>query len=430
MKKFDKSLNLSDKSDASILNSLKNLGFLAKDFKDVETLKELSIHTNKEIRYYSINNLGKLSNQNLLKTFVNLLKSEKTSKNRREITSSIGRLRSPKAIKTLVKLLQDSDPNVILQAIRGLLVFKDDKDIKEKLLKLKDHENELVKTIIEVEFNNKKIYSIDHHKSPDDLKNKIINGDTLKVLKKIQNESIHLTFTSPPYYNARDYSIYNSYKSYIKFLVKIFKEVHRVTKEGRFFILNTSPIIIPRIGRKYSSKRYPIPYDLHYEITKMGWEFIDDIVWVKPEPSAKNRIAGFDSHRKPLAYKPNCITECVMVYRKKSNKLIDWIYDQYPKSIVDESKINEKYETSNTWYIDPSHSKVHSAVFPLDLCDRVIKFYSFKGDLIFDPFAGSGSVGISAKRNNRYYLLSELNKSYYEEIKKKLETDTQLSFYK
>ena len=74
MKKFDQSLNLSDKSDASILKSLKNLGFLAKDFKDVETLKELSIHTNKEIRYYSINNLGKLSNQNLLETFVNLLK--------------------------------------------------------------------------------------------------------------------------------------------------------------------------------------------------------------------------------------------------------------------------------------------------------------------------------------------------------------------
>ena len=114
MKKFDQSLNLSDKSDASILKSLKNLGFLAKDFKDVETLKELSIHINKEIRYYSINNLGKLSNQNLLETFVNLLKSEKTSKNRREITSSIGRLRSRKAIKTLVKLLQDSDPNVIL----------------------------------------------------------------------------------------------------------------------------------------------------------------------------------------------------------------------------------------------------------------------------------------------------------------------------
>ena len=67
-----------------------------------------------------------------------------------------------------------------------MLVFKDDKDIKEKLLKLKDHENELVKTIIEVEFNNKKIYSKDHHKSPDDLKNKIINGDTLKVLEKFK----------------------------------------------------------------------------------------------------------------------------------------------------------------------------------------------------------------------------------------------------
>ena len=242
-------------------------------------------------------------------------------------------------------------------------------------------------------------------------------------MKKVKDESVHLTFTSPPYYNARDYSIYDSYKSYLDFLTNTFKEIHRITKDGRFFVLNTSPIIIPRPGRKYSSIRYPIPYDIHHRIIEMGWEYIDDIIWMKPEPSAKNRVAGFNMHRKPLAYKPNCITETLMVYRKKTNKLIDWIFKQYPTKTINKSKVKDGYETSNVWKIDPSFDKKHSAIFPLELCDKVISYYSLEGDLIFDPFAGSGSVGVSAIKNKRNFFLTEVNKDYFNLIKEKLKGD-------
>ena len=129
--------------------------------------------------------------------------------------------------------------------------------------------------------------------SYDYLKNVVVNGDTIETMKMLKDESIHLTFTSPPYYNARDYSIYPSYNHYLEFLAETFKEVMRITKEGRFLVLNTSPIIVPRISRSHSSKRYPIPFDIHFYLMKMGWEFIDDIVWVKPEASVKNRIGGF-----------------------------------------------------------------------------------------------------------------------------------------
>jgi DNA modification methylase len=155
----------------------------------------------------------------------------------------------------------------------------------------------------------------------------------------------------------------------------------------------------------------------------MGWEYIDDIVWVKPEPSAKNRVAGFNMHRKPLAYKPNCVTESIMVYRKKSNKLIDWIFKQYPDEIVKKSKVKDGYETSNVWHIDPSFDKKHSAIFPLELCEKVINYYSLEGDLIFDPFAGSGSVGVAAKKNNRNFFLTEIDKNYFNLIKEKLSGD-------
>jgi DNA modification methylase len=229
------------------------------------------------------------------------------------------------------------------------------------------------------------------------LKNVVVNADTIEVMKLLKDESIHLTFTSPPYYNARDYSIYPSYKIYLEFLAAVSREVYRITKEGRFLILNTSPIIIPRISRAHSSKRYPIPFDIHPYLIEMGWEFIDDIVWVKPEASVKNRIGGFQQHRKPLAYKPNSVKEYLMVYRKSTEKLLDWNIHQYDIKTVQESKVSDGYETTNVWKIDPCFDKVHSAVFPVELCKRVIQYYSYKGYLIFGPFAGSRTVGKTAK---------------------------------
>ena len=149
----------------------------------------------------------------------------------------------------------------------------------------------------------------------------------------------------------------------------------------------------------------------------MGWEFIDDIVWEKPESSVKNRNAGFLQHRKPLAYKPNAVTEYLMVYRKETDKLIDWNIRQYDRKTVDESKVEDGYETSNIWEIAPKYDKVHSAVFPVELCRRVVKYYSFKGDLVFDPFAGSGTFGRVAKSLNRFFFLTEQEPKYFDYMK-------------
>ena len=401
-----------------IIQKLNALGKLPENFDENSLIQFLS-HPSDKIRFLAVKNLAKLCKISLLNIFIQLISNEKSSLVRRESVSAIGRLKDFKICKNLLILLEDDDPEIVLQAIRGLLVFKEKEEIKNKLISLKNHPNEIVREVIAKEFHlNKKNYQDKNHPaSPDHLKNKIIQGDVQKILKNVSAESIHLTFTSPPYYNARDYSTYKSYSEYLDFLEKIFKEVHRITKEGRFFVLNTSPVIIPRVGRNYSSKRYPIPYDIHPLLVKMGWEFIDDIVWIKPEASVKNRNAGFLQHRKPLAYKPNPCSESVMVYRKKTDKLIDWNIKQYDKKTVEQSKILGKYETSNLWKIDPTFDKVHSAVFPLKLCKRVIQFYSFKGDLVFDPFAGSGTVGKAAMQLKRYFFLTEKKEEYVERMK-------------
>lgn len=400
---------------------LESLGQLPGNF-DSSFLYELLDHQHHHVRLNAVKNIGKLKGKIDISLLSKLYKKEVDTSVRREIISSIGRQRKPENKPLLFQFLEDEDPKIVCQAIRGLLVFQKDDDVKEHLKPLINHTNEMVRTVIYKEYfakENQSTGALPHADTYEFLKNTVVNADVLEALKFVPDESVHLTFTSPPYYNARDYSIYPSYQAYLEFLEKVFKETHRITKEGRFLIVNTSPIIIPRVSRSHSSKRYGIPFDLHPFLVKNGWEFIDDIVWLKPEASVKNRIGGFMQHRKPLGYKPNCITEYLMVYRKSTEKLLDWNIRNYDYKTVEESKVADGYETTNVWKIDPSFDKVHSAIFPVELCKRVIQYYSYKGDIIFDPFGGSGTVGKTAKALDRLFFLTEQEQKYFEYMQAK-----------
>lgn len=418
----------SQRDIASINFILESLGHLPTNFES-DFLYELLEHNHAQVRLNAIKNIGKLNGKTNILSLVNLFKTETDTSVKREIISSIGRQRKVENKPYLFKTLNDADPKIVCQAIRGLLVFEKDVDVEEHLKPLINHPNEMVRTVIYKEYfakENKINGELPHTETYDFLKNTVVNSDVLEALKSVPSDSVHLTFTSPPYYNARDYSIYESYLAYLEFLEKVFKETHRVTKEGRFLIVNTSPIIIPRVSRSHSSKRYGIPFDLHPYLVKNGWEFIDDIIWLKPEASVKNRIGGFMQHRKPLGYKPNCVTEYLMVYRKQTEKLLDWNIRSYDYQTVENSKVADGYESTNVWKIDPCFDKVHSAIFPVELCKKVIQYYSYKGDLIFDPFGGSGTVGKTAKALDRFFFLTEQNPIYFEYMKAK--TKTQILF--
>ncbi len=415
---FNKFIN-GNSDGKSIVYILEKLGRLnGKEMKD--TLLSLLENPREKIRGLAIKNLAKMSDISLLSTFYKYANEDSSTDVRRESVSAIGRLKDKKTAPHLIKLLADNDPKIVMQAIRGLLPFISIDRVHKSLLSVSEHPNELVREIISSQFIKEKC---DKSTTPlaiannSWLRNKVVLGDVEEVLKYVPKESIDLTFTSPPYYNARDYSIYPSYKDYLICLEKIFKKIYNATKEGRFFILNTSPIIISRVSRSHSSTRYPIPYDIHPLLVKMGWEFIDDIVWVKPEASVKNRNAGFLQHRKPLGYKPNAVTEMIMVYRKKTDKLIDWNMKQYDRKTIDKSKVLGKYETSNVWEIPPTCNGTHSAVFPMELCNRIITLYSYAGDLVFDPFGGSGTFGRAATSLGRDFLLTEKERKYFEYIK-------------
>lgn len=256
---------------------------------------------------------------------------------------------------------------------------------------------------------------------PASVPNKVILGNCVDVLEDFPPDSAQLIFTSPPYFNAKpQYSEYVDYQEYLDFMRKVILRVHAILSEGRFFVINVSPVLIRRTSRATSSKRIPIPFDLHIIFDSIGFEFIDDIIWIKPEGAGWNLGRGrrFKADRQPLQYKPVPVTEYVLVYRKKTDKLIDWnLRKHHDSMLIEKSKINGDYDVTNVWNIHPAHSKIHPAVFPEELAKKVITYYSFKDDLVLDPFAGIGTVGSVAFRLDRRFLLIDNEPKYFDYMK-------------
>lgn len=254
-----------------------------------------------------------------------------------------------------------------------------------------------------------------------ELRNTILLGDSEETLADLPAESVDLVFTSPPYFNARpDYTEYAAYEDYLAKMGRIINQCHRLLAEGRFFVINIAPVLLRRAHRNQASRRIAVPFDIHAVITREGFEFIDDIIWEKPSGAgwATGRGRRFAADRHPLQYKAVPVTEYVLVYRKKTEQLIDWNIRNHPdQQAVLDSKIEDDYERTNIWKISPTSSRDHPAIFPKELADRVIKYYSFKGDAVLDPFAGIGTVGESCVANGRRFILAEMAPEYMEIIK-------------
>ena len=256
------------------------------------------------------------------------------------------------------------------------------------------------------------------------IPNKVILGDCRVALAEFPPNSAQLVFTSPPYFNAKpECAEYVDYPSYLDYLGEVFVACHDVLAEGRFLIVNVSPVLVRRTSRSTASKRLPIPFDLHPILDRIGFEFIDDIIWRKPEGAGWHLGRGrrFAADRQPLQYKPVTVTEYVLVYRKKTNRLIDWNLRSHPnQEAVERSRILGDYDKTNVWDITPSNHALHPAVFPDELVSRVLRYYSFEGDCVLDPFAGTGTVGRVATAMGRRFILIEKHPDYFEVMQREL----------
>lgn len=250
------------------------------------------------------------------------------------------------------------------------------------------------------------------------LRNTIGLGDCVDLLEQMPSQSVDLIFTSPPYFNARpEYSEYEVYEEYLLKMRQVINRAHRVLSDGRFFVMNTSPVLLRRVSRNQSSKRIAVTFDLHRIFIEEGFDFIDDIVWVKPEGAgwATGRGRRFAADRNPLQYKAVPVTENVIVYRKRTDRLIDWHIRNHPdQDLIEASKVPDGYEKTNVWRINPNTRSKHPAPFPLELAQKVIRYYSFKNDVVMDPFGGSGTVGAAAASLDRRFVLFDNNPEYIE----------------
>lgn len=374
-----------------------------------------------KITLESIKKLGLERRESNLENLLKLFYEDFEIELKREIVSSIGRQKNnDKIYEFLAKEAFNTHyMDIIYQMFRTAL-YKAKND--ERFRKLRDkmlahYNNEVMQKMFEYyEFRQKRQSTQSQEKQI--TKPSLLIGDNRITLNKIKDKQIQLIFTSPPYYNARIYSDYKSYEEYLNSMFETLKQCHRILEDGRFILINVSPVITKRAGREFESIRYPIHFDFHKILIEAGFYFIDEIIWIKPEYSVPNRIAGYLQTKKPLSYKPNCITESIMVYRKNSPFLLDKNIKAHTKLCNKNIKNDEQIDSTNCWYISPKSDKNHPAVFPSELCEKVLKYYSFENDIVCDPFAGSGTFGKVAIKMNRMPLLCEQNKEYCNILKK------------
>ena len=116
-----------------------------------------------------------------------------------------------------------------------------------------------------------------------------------------------------------------------------------------------------------------------------------------------------------MQYKAVPVTEYVMVYRKKPSILIDYYIRNHPdQEIISRSKIEDGYEKTNVWYISPARDKRHPAIFPKELAEKVIKYYSFENDVVLEPSGGIGTTARAGIENNMRFVTVECDDKYIE----------------
>ena len=253
---------------------------------------------------------------------------------------------------------------------------------------------------------------------PKDFINTIIQGDCLEVMKQVPDKSVDLIITSPPYNIGLDYDVAPDKigkAKYRKWLVDTGKELLRITKDGGRLCLNLGNRINTFSGMGESIDTFEILADYK----NIGWFSREIITWVKTRQEENPQsFCGSDTAWGSWlsASNPICrsFSEYIFVFHKKLWK----------KSPVGKSDITKKEfmdYSRNVWYFPAETKRMgHPAPFPEELPYRCIKFYSYIGDIILDPFVGSGTTMKMAKYLKRNFIGIEISPKYCEISRQRL----------
>lgn len=234
-------------------------------------------------------------------------------------------------------------------------------------------------------------------------------------MTEIPNHSIHIMITSPPYNANKDYDDDLTLNQYLSLLEKVFKETYRVLVPGGRTCIN-----IANLGRKPYIPLHSYIIDMMH---KIGFLMRGELIWNKNSSASPSTAWGsWLSASNPVL---RDIHEYILIFSKET-------FTRQKKDKESTIKKEEFLEwTKSVWSFPAVSAKSvgHPAPFPEELPHRLIQLYTFKDEVVLDPFVGSGTTCISALKNKRRYIGYDLNLEYTKLAEKRiLDSQKQLSF--
>ena len=275
-----------------------------------------------------------------------------------------------------------------------------------------------------------------------DYLNKLFFKDARKMTE-LPDNSVQLVVTSPPYFNIKDYSLDGyqkdkrsekirgqigdiaDYKKYVNEMLQVWKECERVLKSNGKLVVNTPlmPMFKKVLDTHFNRHIFDINSDIEHSILNgTGLFLLDVFIWNRTNPSKK---LMFGSYPYPRNFYAQNTIEFITVYVKDGPS-----ENNLPKDIKEKSKLTEKEWvefTKQIWNIPiPGKGDLafgeHSAIMPEEIVRRCVRLFTYVGDTVLDPFAGSGTTLKVAKELKRNYVGYEISKSYERVMNLKLQS--------
>jgi len=229
-------------------------------------------------------------------------------------------------------------------------------------------------------------------------------------MDELPDNSIHLMVTSPPYNVGKEYDKGLTLDEYKSLLRNVFKEVHRVLVPGGRICVN-----IANLGRK---PYIPLDAFVIQIMLDIGFLMRGEIVWDKGSSAAASTAWG--SWRSASNPTLRDVHEYIMIFSKDTFKR--------PQPKVRKSTINKEefLEWTKSVWSFPAESATrvgHPAPFPVELPLRLIKLYTFEGEVVLDPFIGSGTTAIACLRTNRHFVGYDIEKQYVDMANRRIQND-------
>jgi modification methylase len=210
-------------------------------------------------------------------------------------------------------------------------------------------------------------------------------------MKEIPNNSLHLMITSPPYNVTKEYDEDLSLKEYLQLLQNVFSETYRVLVDGGRVCVN-----VANLGRR---PYLPLSDFISQIMLGIGFHMRGEIIWNKGAGAGVSMAWGsWQSASNPVL---RDVHEYILVFSKGT-------YTRKKSEDKENTISKEQFMewTKSVWTMNPESAKKvgHPAPFPIELPYRLIQLYTFKGDIILDPFMGSGTTAIAALKAERKYI--------------------------